>query len=111
MISTRHWIIAGGLAVSVHAGAFYAAFYSVPEGSENVGYQGIEFGLGMVGDLGVASDTSVAQEEVQEVEETEIIEPDPIVEPEPVVEPEPEPVVEPEPIIEPEARARTNCRT
>ena len=113
MISTRHWIIAGGLAVSVHAGAFYAAFYAPTAGSQSAGSQGIEFDLGMVGDLGASVQTTVAQEEVKEVEEAiedpvedvqEVVEPDvveePIVEPEP--EPEPEPIVEPEPVKPPQ---------
>ena len=109
MISKRHWIVAGGLAISVHAAAFYAVFYAPTVGSQSAGSQGIEFDLGMVGDLGAAVQTTAAQEEVKEVEEVveapieevqEKIEPEPEIEPDPVV--EPEPIVEPEPVVEPE---------
>ncbi|SHG13033.1 outer membrane transport energization protein TonB [Marinomonas polaris DSM 16579] len=103
MIPKRHWIIAGGLAISVHAGAFYAVFYAPTVGSQSAGSQGIEFDLGMVGDLGAAAQTTAAQEEVKEVEET-VEEPIEEVqeEVEPEVEPEPEPIIEPEPVVEPE---------
>ena len=108
MISKRHWIIAGGLALSVHAAAFYGVFYAPSVGSQSVGSQGIEFDLGMVGDLGASTENSVDQEEVKvkeepvetPLEEVKEEEAPPKVEPEPVVEPEPE--VEPEPVIEPE---------
>lgn len=113
MISTRHWVIAGGLALSLHAGAFYAVFYHPTEGSQSAGSQGIEFDLGMLGDLGAASQTTAAQEEVKETEDV-VEEPiedvqqevEPEVIEEPVIEPEPEmveeAVVEPEVIQEPE---------
>ncbi len=111
MISARHWLIASGLAVSVHAGVFFAVFYNPisEEGSQGVGSQGIEFGLGMAGDLGVAVQTTESQEDVKEIEEPiedieEELEPEPIeeaevVKPEPIVEPE---VIEEAEIIEPE---------
>jgi protein TonB len=107
MIVARHWIVAGSLAVSVHAGAFYAVFYNPVEGSQAIGSQGIEFGLGMVGDLGAAVETSAAQEEVKEseepleepIKEVEEVEPEVIEEPEAI---EPEPIIDPEPIIKPE---------
>lgn len=89
-------MIAGGIAVSLHAGAFYGAFYhSQDSGSLAVGEQGIEFDLGMMGDMGVAEETIVAQAEVTP--------PPPEPEPEPIKEPEIEPdlEVEPEPEIEP----------
>ena len=80
-----HWIVAGGLAVSLHAGAFYGAFMHPKNesGSLAAGEQGIEFDLGMLGDMGVKEETIVAQAEVTP--------------PEPIVEPEPEPLPEPEP--------------
>lgn len=98
MIVARHWIVAGSLAISVHAGAFYAVFYNPVEGSQAIGSQGIEFGLGMVGDLGAAVETNAAQEEVKESEEP-LEEPIKEVEPEVIEEPE---AIEPEPINEPE---------
>ncbi len=123
MISARHWLIASGLAVSVHAGAFFAVFYNPisEEGSQGVGSQGIEFGLGISGDLGVAVQTTASQEDVKKIEEPiedieEELEPEPIeeaevVKPEPIIElepiEEPETVVEPDPIIEPEVIEET----
>lgn len=107
MISTRHWMIAGGLAISLHAGAFYAVFYNPTEGSEALGSQGIEFDLGVLGDLGMATQTTAAQEEAKEIEEVaeepikkvqEDVESE-VVEEAEVVE---EPVIEPEVIQEPE---------
>ncbi|WP_245624710.1 energy transducer TonB [Marinomonas fungiae] len=91
----QHWMIAGGIAVSLHAGAFYGAFYhNQDSGSLAAGQQGIEFDLGMMGDMGVAEETVVAQAEVTPPPP----EPEPIKEPEPVPEVEPEP--EPEPPVE-----------
>ena len=119
MISTRHWMIAGGLAISLHAGAFYAVFYNPTEGSEALGSQGIEFDLGVLGDLGMATQTTAAQEEAKEIEEVveepikktqqevepEVVEEAEVVE-ESVIEPESEvveePVIAPEVIQEPE---------
>lgn len=100
---TRHWIVAGGLALLIHAVTFYAVFYNPVEGSQDIGSQGIEFGLGMVGELGVAVQTNAAQEEAEESEEVleelgeeiETIESEPSVESESMVEPE---VIEPEPV-------------
>lgn len=90
----QHWMIAGGIAVSLHAGAFYGAFYHNQDtGSLAAGQQGIEFDLGMMGDMGAAEESIVAQAEVTPPPPEP--EPEPIKEPEPEVEPEPEPEIEP----------------
>ena len=61
-----HWIVAGGLAVSLHAGAFYGVFLHNHDksGSLAAGEQGVEFDLGMLGDMGVKQKTVVAQAEM-----------------------------------------------
>ncbi|MCO4784350.1 MAG: TonB family protein [Marinomonas atlantica] len=94
-----HWIVAGGLAVSLHAGAFYGVFLHNQDksGSLAAGEQGVEFDLGMLGDMGVKQKTVMAQAEMSPEPE---VEPEPEIEPEPEVKPEPE--VEPEPEIKPE---------
>ncbi|MGB5996468.1 MAG: energy transducer TonB [Marinomonas sp.] len=63
MISKRHWLIAGAAALSMHAVGFYAVFHHAPEGSKGAGAQGIEFDLGMMGDMGAAAQTTLAQQE------------------------------------------------
>lgn len=99
MISKRHWLVAGGLAVSLHAVAFYSFFYQPTEGSKAPGYQGIEFDLGMMGDMGASNANRDAKKQVAKAEETQKV-----VEPEPKKDTleEPKPVVEKEPIPEPE---------
>jgi len=111
MISKRHWLIAGAAALSMHAVGFYAVFHHAPEGSKGAGAQGIEFDLGMMGDLGAAAQNTLAQQEKIEpkkvVEEPLKKEPEKVVpkkpEPKPVVK-KPEPKPEPKPIKKPEPK-------
>lgn len=94
----HHWLVASGFAISLHAGAFYWAFYPQAEsGSLAAGEQGIEFDLGMMGDMGAAQESVVAQAETAPPEPIPELKPEP--KPEPIPEPEPEPI--PEPIVEP----------
>ena len=108
-----HWVLAGGVAFSLHAGAFYGVFMQPEQndsGSLASGEQGVEFDLGMLGDMGAEQETVVAQAERVPAEPEPVVEPEPepVVEPEPepVVEPEPEPVVEPEPVAEPNVEVK-----
>lgn len=106
MISKRHWLVAGGIAVSLHAAAFYGFFYPSSEGSKAPGQQGIEFDLGMMGDMGASKKNSVQSDsdnkekkQVAKVEKTqkEVVKPEPK-----KVEKKPKPVVEEKPIPKPE---------
>lgn len=112
-----HWIVAGGLAVSLHAGAFYGAFMHPKNesGSLAAGEQGIEFDLGMLGDMGVKEETIVAQAEVTPPEPIVEPEPEPLPEPEPEPipesEPEPEPIPEPKPIPKPEPKVEVKQKS
>ncbi|SBS35994.1 Gram-negative bacterial tonB protein [Marinomonas spartinae] len=108
MISKRHWLVAGGIAVSLHAAAFYGFFYQPSEGSKAPGQQGIEFDLGMMGDMGASKTNSVQSDsdnkdkkQVAKVEKTqkEVVKPEPKQE---KVEKKPKPVVEKKPIPKPE---------
>ena len=52
--SSRHWIFALTIALVVHAGGFalVLARDSEPEGARDLGDNGIQIDLGMMGDLG-----------------------------------------------------------
>lgn len=91
MMKRRYWLAALLVAVGIHAAGFLVFVSEQDDGAIDLGDQGIEIDLGMLGELG-------------EAKETEEPEPEPVEEPEPVVEPEPEPepVVEPEPVKQPE---------
>lgn len=113
MISKRHWLVAGGLAVSLHAVAFYSFFYQPTEGSKAPGYQGIEFDLGMMGDMGASNANRESKKQIAKVEVTQKVvepepkkdkqeEPKPVVEKEPTPEPEKAPDPKPKPKPEPE---------
>ena len=100
MLNARQWLVAIGASLLVH-GVLFVAWPSL-EGAQGPGEQGVEIGLGLLGD--------VPEEPVNEVEplaeETELPEPEPEPEPapppEPVPEPEPEPPPEPPVVPEPE---------
>ena len=92
MQNARQWLVAFGASLLLH-GALLLAWPSL-EGARGPGEQGVEIGLGLLGDLGDAPDPA------PEVE-PEAEEPEPPPEPEPAPEPEPEPVIEPVPVPEP----------
>lgn len=98
MISKRHWLIAGVAALSMHAVGFYAVFHQSPEGSKGAGAQGIEFDLGMLGDLGAEAQTTLAQQETvtpKKAEEKPLEKKPKAVPPPKVEEKKPEPVKKP----------------
>ncbi|WP_432695921.1 energy transducer TonB [Marinobacterium sp. YM272] len=98
-LSSRHWIFALTLALALHAGgaALVLARDSDSEGARDLGENGIEIDLGMMGDLGAARESQ--EESAPEPVADEIAEPEPV---EPPPEPEAEPVVEePEPVEPP----------
>ncbi|TCK02674.1 energy transducer TonB [Marinobacterium mangrovicola] len=97
-LSGRHWVGALAVAVFLHAGVFAVVMAkdSEPEGAQDLGENGIEIDLGMMGDVG---DAAEAKEEAAPEPAEEVVEPEP--EPEPVEPPpEPEPEPEPEPVVE-----------
>ena len=102
MLNARQWLVAFGASLLVHA-VLLLAWPSL-EGAQGPGEQGVEIGLGLLGDLGDAPKEPV--EEVEPVaEETEPPpEPDPPPQPEPPPEPPapPEPEPRPEPVRLPE---------
>jgi len=92
MQDARQWLVAFGASLLLH-GALLAAWPSL-EGARGPGEQGVEIGLGLLGDLGDAADPA------PEVEpDPEELEPPP--EPEPSPEPAPPQVSEQEPVPEP----------
>lgn len=94
MMKRRYWLVAILVATLVHAAGFVLFASADKDGAKDIGEQGIEIDLGMLGDLGEAKQT----------DEPEQVEPEPIEDPEPVIEPEPEPEpeVKPEPVKQPE---------
>ncbi len=96
MQNARQWLVATGASLFVH-GALFVVWPSL-EGARGPGEQGIEIGLGLLGDLGDAAEEPVPEVEPL-VEETE---PPPEPEPEPPTDPpresEPEPTPEPAPL-------------
>ncbi len=88
MIGRRHWFVALAASLVVH-GALFMGWPSLGDGAMGPGEQGLEIGLGLLGDLGDAPADTVP-------------EPPPEPEPEPVPPPEPQPPPEPEPPSEPE---------
>ncbi|MEL0637506.1 energy transducer TonB [Marinomonas sp. TI.3.20] len=79
MMSKRHWLIAGCVAIFIHGIVFYTVFYQPLEGSKAPGDQGVQFDLGMIGDMGAAAQTRVAQQEAVTAPKTNV---EPIEEPE-----------------------------
>ena len=75
MMSKRHWLIAGSVAIFIHGVVFYTVFYKPLEGSKAPGDQGIQFDLGMIGDMGAAAQTTVAQQEAPKTNVEPIEEP------------------------------------
>lgn len=95
MLNARQWPMAIGASLLVH-GLLFVAWPSL-EGAQGSGEQGVEIGLGLLGDLGEAAEEPAPEAEPV-VEETE-----PAPEPEPEPPPEPPVVAEPEPTPEPVA--------
>ena len=99
MLNARQWLVAIGASLLVH-GVLFVAWPSL-EGAQGPGEQGVEIGLGLLGDLGDAAEELVPEVEPG-TEETEPPQPEPVPPPEPEPPPEPPVVAEPEPTPEPE---------
>ena len=98
MLNTRQWLVAIMASLFVH-GALFVAWPSL-EGAREPGEQGVEIGLGLLGDLGDAAEEP-AQEDEPLMEEAEPP-PEPRPEPPPEPEPPPDPPMAPEPETTPE---------
>lgn len=94
MANPRQWLAALGASLLVHV-ALFVGWPSL-EGAQGPGEQGVEIGLGLLGDAG----ETVADPAPED--EAETLEPDPPAEPEPAPEPEPEPPPETPPPEVPE---------
>ncbi|PCJ33046.1 MAG: energy transducer TonB [Gammaproteobacteria bacterium] len=102
MISTRHWVAALVLALTIHALAFMPSLSLFEQSSaEDKGETGIEIDLGMLGEMGESIDSSV--DDTEELEESVAPEPEEVIEPvEDIVEDVKEAELEPvEDIIKP----------
>ncbi|OUR74403.1 hypothetical protein A9Q78_00745 [Methylophaga sp. 41_12_T18] len=95
MMSSRQWLIALALALSLHVLAFISTYYIPEAAAVDDGETGIEIDLGMLGDLGVV--VEAAEQDTIEAEQEVIPESEP--EPEPIEEVVEEPTP-PEPIVE-----------